>query len=141
MKRTGVAIVLAVAMGASAHAADTPKVEAKIDPTQIVRDPRGHAFLPCGVEGPKDCEKDQTLGFFVYLALGAKQRDPGSPSDPAAATRAALGWRIYSAIGPTDLSEAQRVMIRKALFDNIQMPNVAYAACRMIGDPAECDKP
>ena len=32
-------------------------------------------------------------------------------------------------------------MIRKALFANIQMPNVAYAACRMIGDPQECDKP
>lgn len=124
----------------AAYATEQPKGEAKIDPTQVVRDPRGHAFLPCGVDGPKDCEKDQTLGFFVYLALGAQQRTAAAP-DPETAVRAALGWKIYEATAPIEISEAQRVMIRKALFANIQMPNVAYATCRMIGDPAECDKP
>lgn len=145
MKRMILAIALCV-FATSAQAADPPKAsETKIDPTQVVKDPRGHAFLPCGKEESPDCAKDQTLGFFVYLALGVQaQRDPragpASP-DPEAAARAALGWRIYDAQAPVEISEAQRVMIRKALFANIQMPNVAYAACRMIGDPAECDKP
>ena len=144
MKRMILAIALCV-FATSAQAADQPKSEVKIDPTQVVRDPRGHAFLPCGANEPKNCEKDQTLGFFVYLALGAQtQRDPRmgpATPDPEAAVRAALGWRIYDAQAPIEISEAQRVMIRKALFANIQMPNVAYAACRMIGDPTECDKP
>ena len=149
MKRVIIVGWLLIAAGALAvaRAADPPKVETKtqIDPTQIVKDPRGHAFLPCGKDETPDCAKDQTLGFFVYLALGAaQQHDPRmgpASSDPEAAARAALGWRIYDAQVPVEISEAQRVMIRKALFSNIQMPNVAYAACRMIGDPAECDKP
>jgi hypothetical protein len=132
------------ALSLPAFADDSPKT-GQLDPTRVVTDPRGHAFLPCGKEDPPDCAKTQTLGFFVYLALGAQtQRDPrAGPAgpDPEAAARAALGWKIYDAQAPIEISEAQRVMIRKALFANIQMPNVAYAACRMIGDPAECDKP
>jgi hypothetical protein len=136
-----IAALCTIAIGA--RAADLPKIQ--IDPTQIVRDPHGHVFLPCGKDESPDCAKDQTLGFFVYLALGAQtQRDPrAGPAapDPEATARAALGWKIYDAQAPVEISEAQRVMIRKALFANIQMPNVAYAACRMIGDPAECEKP
>jgi hypothetical protein len=138
--RHGVGIVFALCVFmTAANAAEQPKGEAKIDPTQVVRDPRGHAFLPCDANGPKNCEKDQTLGFFVYLALGAQRTAP--TPDPETAVRAALGWKIYEATAPLEISEAQRVMIRKALFANIQMPNVAYATCRMIGDPTECDKP
>ena len=75
----------------SAHAADT---KTQIDPTQVVKDPQGHAFLPCGKDEAADCAKDQTLGFFVYLALGAaQQHDPrAGPARPIPRRRCARRW-------------------------------------------------
>jgi hypothetical protein len=127
-------------MTVSAHAGTAPPIEpAKIDFTKRVTDPKGHAITPCSYE---KCVDDQTVGLFVYIATSMPepaQRQMTVP-DPQRIKLAALGSRLYAATEPVALSDAERVLIRKALFNGILAPGVAYATCTMIGDPKECDQ-
>jgi hypothetical protein len=97
--------------------------------------------IPCPTD-KSYCWKEWTLGYTAYAALCAAQKDPRNPSalDPDEAKRCALGWRIYAATTPLDLTTDQRSMLKAALFRGLAIPVLAYGACRMIVPPEECEK-
>lgn len=134
-------LVLALVFTASPALADSPTVKpAPINFAAEIKDARDKAFPNCPSVAKPDCGENWTLGYAAYLGLNTPSPHPaGTLPSPQDMRDAALGYRIYGAKGPIDLTTDERAALKTAMFRGLP-PAIYYASCRLIVPEEECAK-
>lgn len=134
--------VMAFAARAQQAPADAGAKLPAIDFGKEVLDARNKPFPMCPKVTDQCPDANWSLADVAYFALSTPSPKPqGTPQSASAedGKATALGYRIFGAAAPVDLSTHERDMLRVALMQRATSQALGYAACRMVTTAEECE--